>query len=349
MQDSKGKKLLIVNYSMDLCSPVFAHQPEIVDALAKKFTTISVITSSKQNSPTEKNVKILQGWKISQFRVINLLALLRIFIHEIIQNRPFAIFFHMTDVHAAFLAPIARVFGIPVVMWYAHAHKSRYLSIASPFVNSFVSSTEGSIPLRSRKIILIGQSIKAERFPFVERDKYELKNFVHIGRTDESKNIALLAQTIEKFCTIEPNATLTLIGSRLAKNRSQDVLNLNQLSSPSLNFINPIERSDISKTLAKFDVFIHAFQGSLDKAVLEATFTGIPVVSSNMEYIAEFGCWCNHFPKCEFSLYSDLIHLKNLNSDQISKILKYRAMVAKKNHEFHSWVNRLSAVLLQED
>ncbi len=43
--------------------------------------------------------------------------------------------------------------------------------------------------------------------------------------------------------------------------------------------------------LQTYDCFIHSFQGSLDKTIVEATFLGLPVITINNEYRNIFGSW----------------------------------------------------------
>ncbi len=341
------QNLLIVNYSMNLESQVFAHQPQIVEELANFFDNVSVITSESKFSSFKINVKVQAGWLDSPSRFLKGINLLEIFIRELIILKPSVVFFHMTDVHAAILAPVARLFRVPVVLWYAHAHRSRYLILSRLFINTYVSSTTGSFPLKSKKVKFIGQSIKSSMFPFTSRDKYEFKSLIHIGRVDTSKNIRLLVDTVKQYRHSEKSATLTLIGSRLSKTSGEA-----SLSSTTdgggyefLHFVSPIPRHQIASTLSDYDCFIHAFNGSLDKSILEATFTGIPVVTSNPEYIKEFGTWCWHNPRCHFTLLSELFHLSEMTNDRINQVVNLRSQLARSGHEFDQWISRLVGTL----
>ena len=343
----RRQNLLIVNYSMNLENQVFAHQPQIVEELSNFFDNISVITSESKYSSLKINVKVLTSWMDSPSRFLKGINLLGIFIRELTISKPSVVFFHMTDVHAAILAPFARLFGVPVVLWYAHAHRSRYLILSRPFINTYVSSTTGSFPLKTKKVKFIGQSIKSSMFPFKSRDKYELKSLIHIGRVDTSKNIPLLVETIKEYRHSEKSATLTLIGSRLSRTSRET-----SLSSTTdgggiefLHFVTPISRHQIASTLSNYDCFIHGFNGSLDKSILEATFTGIPVVTSNPEYIREFGTWCWHNPRCHFTLLSELFHLSELTNDRINQVTTLRSQMARSGHEFDQWISKLVGVL----
>ena len=61
-----------------------------------------------------------------------------------------------------------------------------------------------------------------------------------------------------------------------------------------LHIMPSIPREQIPKTLGEHNIFIHAFRGSLDKSILEATAVGLPVVTQNNEYLKLFGQWSDN-------------------------------------------------------
>lgn len=345
----RGKNLLVVNYSMNFENQVFAHQPQIVEELSKYFSNVGVITSESRISVSDKNIRIQNNWNNPSNRIIKIINLLRVFIKELLVLKPKVVFFHMTDVHAAVLAPVARIFGLRVVLWYAHTHRSKYLILSRPFVNLYISSTTGSFPLKTRSVKFIGQSIKSSMFPFAIRDKYKIENFIHIGRLDSSKNIPLLVSAITNYRVLEDSATLTLVGSVLSKrHETRNLISRSTLGDLEfLRFTGPIPRDALAKTMMQYDCFIHAFDGSLDKSIIEATFTGIPVVTSNPEYLKEFGSWCQHNPHCQFSLVSELIHLSDLTDEKIRQIVIARSNLARSMHEFDEWIKKIVSILTE--
>lgn len=50
-----------------------------------------------------------------------------------------------------------------------------------------------------------------------------------------------------------------------------------------LNFEPTLSHEKIPEVLSKSDLFIHAFQGSLDKTTVEAVLMGLPLISINHE------------------------------------------------------------------
>jgi len=98
---------------------VFSHQREVVLALSQFFETVEVFTTEPSSEYTPKNVKVsLLPWRVrSPLR--NLLTVLRVVYPFLIKNRDSVLFTHMTDAHAAILAPLAWLIRIRHILWYA--------------------------------------------------------------------------------------------------------------------------------------------------------------------------------------------------------------------------------------
>ena len=112
-----------------------------------------------------------------------------------------------------------------------------------------------------------------------------------------------------------------------------------------LNFIPAIERKKIPDELKKHDCFVHAFQGSLDKTLVEATLAAIPVVTVNKEYLKIFGKWSNGNSDNQITLTSELRFILNLDATAITKEVDRRYEIARTNHDIEGWINRLANVL----
>ena len=111
-----------------------------------------------------------------------------------------------------------------------------------------------------------------------------------------------------------------------------------------LKIISSISRKDIPRKLSESDVFIHAFQGSLDKTLVEATMTGLPVVTINLEYRKIFGSWTSD---PEASLQQELEgYLSAIEGDyDLKSELHRRYIVALTLHSENHWVSALAKIL----
>ena len=87
------------------------------------------------------------------------------------------------------------------------------------------------------------------------------------------------------------------------------------------------------------DVFIHAFQGSLDKTLIEATLAGLPVITINNEYLNEFGTWSQR--NTSIDLDNEFSAFMSSPNDQIAKLCKTRQQIAITKHSFDQWQTQL--------
>ena len=341
------KNLLIINYAMDENSPVFSHQVEATNEISNYFSQVFVLTSQIGSYPPKNNVRVTSmEWKPGR-NLRNLIAFYRNVYFILRKYNIDVVFCHMTDVQSALLSIPLKILGIKHFLWYAHATKSKFLVFSSYFVTGLISSTKGSLPLQKPNSHIIGQAINAQKFDFQVRGSYDFSKFVHFGRLDKSKRIFEIVESIEKEKIYNSRTTLTLYGSPSSLKSSTYVEQILQGSRGKfeddwLTVLAPVPRNSIGTLLSNFDIFIHGYLGSLDKTILEATFIGIPVVTSNPEYLTIFGSWN---PLGFVSLNDEIQSLKGLKDSELAIALKYRRQLAHKNHSLTNWGKRVGEIL----
>ncbi len=74
------------------------------------------------------------------------------------------VFVHMVPRYAILAAPLARLFGVPIVLWNAHGTVSRYLRIAHRLVAAVVTASPESFRINSPKRIVTGHGIDTDFF-----------------------------------------------------------------------------------------------------------------------------------------------------------------------------------------
>jgi glycosyltransferase involved in cell wall biosynthesis len=253
----------------------------------------------------------------------------------------------MADLQAAVIAPFVRLVRKKHFLWYAHSHKSVYLSWASIWINGVISSTGGSCPIHNGKVALIGQSVNPKMFPARDSTKLDKNLLVHVGRLDRSKNIDLLIQATIAIQELNSGAKLTLIGSSANVESSDYLAELTTCYGPEIDagtvsFTPSIPREKLSAALREFDIFIHAYKGSLDKTLIEATFSFMPVITINPEYITIFGTWSN-LPSP--TLYQEYLALDAMGASEIINQLHRRLNIAISSHSSDQWIQKLSEIL----
>ena len=112
-----------------------------------------------------------------------------------------------------------------------------------------------------------------------------------------------------------------------------------------LKFTPHIPRSSLPEILQTYDCLIHSFQGSLDKTIVEATFSGLPVITINNEYRKIFVGWDLINTGMNNSLKDEAQLLLKLDGDKRQREVDRRYEVAVEQHELTGWIDRLVSIL----
>jgi glycosyltransferase involved in cell wall biosynthesis len=341
------KKLLLINYAMDEESSVFSHQAEAANEISNYFSEVFVLTSHVGQYPRKSNVHVMStSWQRGR-NLRNLFSFYRGFFHLLRTKDIEVIYCHMTDVQSALIAIPAKILQIPHFLWYAHAKKSFFLKFTSKFVSGLITSTAGSLPIQNSSVKIVGQAINPQKFIFSRRANNNFDKFVHFGRLDKSKRLAEIAQILKTERITNPRVSLTLFGDASGPESELYIEKIlsesgNEAGHEWLYVLPSVPRNSIGELLEVFDVFIHAYLGSLDKTVLEATFVGIPVVTANPEYLSIFGSWN---PLGFDSLENEILALRSFNQMEITGLLEARRKVADSNHGLSNWALQIAEIL----
>ena len=335
---------------MDSKHQVFSHQVDLVNKLAKHFDHVTVLTGSLGVFQVAENVNVICYRWVEGKRLSSLIRFLFIFVRSIKSQKFSVLFSHMTSVQSAFIAPITKLIGLRHFLWYAHTSNNIYLKIARALTDGIITSTPGSCPLGGRKIYPIGQSIDKSIFSKKAKVSWPITKLVHIGRFDPSKDIEVIINTVEKVRHSNHALTLEFIGSPSSgkfKEYAREVKN-RYFDKPEYSWVKftpHISRAELPEILKSKEAFIHAFQGSLDKTLVEATFTGIPVVTINNEYLKIFGFWEQKNQPGSDIFENELIKLLTLSEVDLQAEVERRYEIAVRNHEISGWIDRLVSVL----
>jgi len=333
---------------MDEKHQVLSHQVEVVNWLASKFDQVTVLTGKVGKFNVAENVSVISfHWKEGQ-KLKSIFKFLYTFIKAISKEKFSVVFSHMTSVHSAFVSPITKIKGIKHYLWYAHTSNGIFLQISGLLTDGIITSTPGSCPIKGKKVFPIGQSIDSKKFFKRNRNLNEIRKFIHVGRFDPTKNIGLIIEVVDKLRDKNKNLQLEIIGSPSTGKynlEAKKIIDKYDSNDCWLKFTPYISRDLIPKTFLEADCFIHAFEGSLDKTLVEATFSGLPVITINNEYRQIFGSWNSNNPCNETSLEDEAMSLFAVPVDRLEIEIDRRYKIAVANHEILSWVDRLVRIL----
>ena len=335
---------------MDEKHQVFSHQVEVVNNLAKHFDQILVLTGQIGNYSVPENVKVISYDWIEGKRFISLVKFYKVFLKTILQNKFTSVFSHMTSVQSTLIAPITKIMRLKHFLWYAHTSNNFYLRASRLLLDGIITSTAGSCPISGKKIYPIGQAIDSKKFVKKDSFKGPISKLVHIGRFDPAKKIDVIIVVARKLKLINTKITLEIIGSPSSKkyeNFAEDVKNnfMEETQNGWLKFTPSISRESIPNIIKTYDCFLHSFEGSLDKVLVEATLSGIPVLTINSEYRKIFGSWALLNPASNPTLEQEGQLLLNLSDHVIINEINRRHGIAIAEHELAGWINRLVGIL----
>lgn len=345
--------LLILNYSMRPESILFSHQREIAVRLSGRFKSTFVITSDGNRENINNNLFVLSThWKVRK-SFINALNFYRIVLPILFKNRGnLVVFSHMTEVQSLLISPFCAILRIKHFLWYAHKSKSPYLRFSFPLLSGVITSTSGSCPLSGPKVHAIGQAIDTKLFSSAKNPpKNPPLRWYHIGRLDESKNIHLIIEAFQKLRGLGWDLSLDLYGEPSmgrTSNYFQSLLKYFSLEETAgwLRYHGSINRSQIPEVAQNHDGFIHAFEGSLDKALLEAIMCRRVVVSTNTEFLLEFESTNYAKKKNLYEVIQQMEYSLKLSSSEQAKRVDRYWQIATLNHSLESWIEKLSKVLI---
>ena len=335
---------------MDESSQVFSHQIGIVNAIAKYFEKVTVLTGKAGTYKVSSNVEVFTSNWIPGKRIISSLKVVSLFLKLLYQKRFNLVFSHMTSVQSALVSPVTKMLRIKHYLWYTHTSDNLALRVAHKLTNGVLTATAGSCPITGSKIHVVGHSIDISMFKKKIKVDFPISRFIHVGRFDASKNIELIINALKSFREHRQDISFVNIGSPSGKNYDSYYKKIIENSNAGvdkvwLDFKMGIPRYLLSETMQKQNAFIHAFEGSLDKAVLEATFMGLPVVTINPEYLKIFGSWDLKHKSINHSLTEELKYLFTLSEVELQKEVNRRYELAKQDYELVGWGMRVSKIL----
>jgi len=346
--------LLILNYSMNPMSSVFSHQREVAVLLSRNFRNTFVITAEEIGAELSETLSLSSiVWKRRE-TLRNIMNFYSLAVPILFRKRKsLVVFSHMTEVQSFLIAPICWLLGIPHYLWYAHKSKSPFLFLSYPFLTGVITSTPGSCPIRGHKVHAIGQAIDHQVFSAVKSiPKNPPLCWYHVGRFDESKQIHLIIEVFRELRSMGWKVTLDLYGEPSAGSSNQYYIDT--LSSVSLfadsnwfKYHGAITRTQLPKIAELHDGFVHAFQGSLDKAVLEGVMSKRVVVSINDEFLAEFGIQTESYRTLSEKLLSQMLQALNQSNEFQVKQIEARWKIAFMKHSLENWIEKLTKIVLK--
>ena len=335
---------------MDEENQLLSHQAEIVNLIAREFDHVSVLTGYIGKVAVPSNVTLKSYNWVKGKKISNISNLIKSFILIKRNNDISVVFSHMTLMQSLIILPLTKYLRIKHYLWYAHKSKNIYLQLSYKIFDGLITSTRNSCPVKNGKVYPIGQTINAEKFTPKNLIDYPIKKLIHIGRFDPIKNISEIIKVVEKSRVHFPNLTLDIVGSASSISSAKYEQEIKSLYAQSvtqgwLKFFPGVPREDIPYLFKKSHAFIHSCDAALDKVILEANLSNLPVITSNKEFIKSFGSWTENSNPIQVNLLDELNAALKTPKFELEKIINKRYQETLSNHELSGWTTRLLKVI----
>ena len=193
-----------------------------------------------------------------------------------------SVFVHMNQQYVILGAPLWRMLGKRIGLWYMHGSTSLALQVAEIFAHQIYTGSTESFRLKSRKVLVTGHGIDTKRF--APQNIPKTIDLITVGRVTKSKNLLALIDVLRQINKSHP-VTLTIVGVATTNEEREYEASLNKkiFEEGLKNFVHfkgRISQRDLPGILNQARIFVTTAQnGSLDKAVLEAMSCGLSVIS----------------------------------------------------------------------
>ncbi len=283
-------KLVFVTQVYDVDDNVLGFVPRWVEGLAKNVERLQVLALEVGHRGTlPANVEIKEIGRKGRLRRW---LRFRSYLRQAFAEQGFtAVLAHMVPRYATLADPIVRKHGGHNFLWYTHKGVDARLERAARVVDKIFTASDVSLRLDTPKKVVTGHGIDLEHFPLTTaREAQGGPRLLSVGRLTPSKDPITALQAMAKLRERGLDCTLQWIGDGLVQadlNYSRHVLHEAEVLGVALqvDWAGMVPYRQIPARYAQADLLLSTSRtGSVDKVVLEAMASGLPVVASGEAY-----------------------------------------------------------------
>lgn len=200
------------------------------------------------------------------------------------------VFVHMNQIYIILGAPLWRLWGKRIGLWYAHGAVTVSLRLSVWLSHVVFTSTEQGMRVETTKRAVVGQGIDPEQFTPQQHDRGQTHTLITVGRIAASKNIDTLLRAVALVKEQGVALEFSIVGSATTPDEQRYEQDMKALATKLqldaiVTWVGPKPHEQLPELFAAADLFIHdGSTNSLDKTLVEASFAGCTVISSNPSY-----------------------------------------------------------------
>jgi len=272
-------KILIVTQNVDRTDPVLGFFHQWLEEFSRRAEQVVVVAQSASDYHLPNNV-IVESLGKEKGNALWQQVLRSYGLFWKYRKQYDVVFVHMTPIWILIGAPLWIIFRKPMYLWYEIKRGSWKLSAALLLVKKVFAATPHGLPSASKNLVVVGHGIDTN---FFVEGAHEDKNLVvAIGRITHIKHYEVI---LRAFAQLPDTMRLCIAGGPITVADVQEEKRIHGLAQ-SLGIAQRIEMdwvvpTDVPALLQKATLFLHASQGGLDKALLQAMSTGCLSISTS--------------------------------------------------------------------
>lgn len=356
-------RIVFVTQAYDRSDPLLGVVGDWVGALARRFDGVDVIA---QRAPGGAGWRLrardgvgirvaTMGKETGAGRIGQLVAMQASLAQALPGAR--AVFIHMVPRYAVLAAPLARIFRVPIILWYAHGNVDRALRMAVPLVHRILTPTRDSFPIDGARdprvrarLSNIGHGIDTARYSPDDLTEPVPGLVVSAGRLSPVKRHEVV---MRELAPIPPDRwSLRVVGAPLHDADAAYRVRLDTEAgslgvADRVTLVGAVPFDRMATEYRSAWVLAHTSRtGSLDKVVLEAAACGVPVVSTAPSSRAILGPFGDELLASDDRAFGERLRAvlgwSATRREQVGKALR-AAVVA--GHGLDHWADRVADVL----
>lgn len=346
-------RLLWFNLATDADAPNLGFATEWINALAPHCDYIDVISMRVGRLDVAANVRVLSLGKERGYGEMRRAGRFYRLLWSTLRARPHdACFAHMQPLFAAMGAPLLRLYGVPLTLWYAHRAVTLRLRLAAMAATRVVSPSRESFRLPGDKLRITGHGIDVDRFTPAEPAPGPF-TILCPGRIAPVKRLETLLAAAELMAEQGARFRLRFLGAIYPQDRGyaadlQARVGRSGLKD-SVEFAGAVPHEQVPAELRRAHAMVNlSATGSIDKAVLEAMACGIPVVTANEAFVEMLAPWAGQAltpPDDPQALAQRLQGLMAMDSGARVDLGRELRALVERDHSMQRLVENLLAVL----
>ncbi len=286
-------RLLLFNLRTDTDDTALGFTTAWINAIAPKWERVDVLTLHAGRLDVADNVIVHSaGRERGRGRLRILARFYRLAFGIMLHSRPDVCFAHMTPRFASLSWPLRKIFGVPLLLWYAHGSVTRELKIAERLADRCATSTLAGFRLPSKKLAVLGQGVDVDRFrpPTRVTADYE-RTVLVLGRITASKHVGEAIRALALARQRRPDLRLRIVGGPVTSVDDDYVRAIRALVDElalgdAVQLVGAVPFARIAEQYSTGGLFLNlGSTGSLDKAILESMASGCIPVSRNDAFV----------------------------------------------------------------